>query len=151
MKVNFCFDIVLAVKDHDAAVGKYSTLFGMNPLHVAAESLIGEMRCTVFTMWNLGDKGMVFSIVSSTDPKHPISEHIASKGEGLYTVGFEADDLGPILAQARSAGVKFFDDSPMDYDLGKLLVCRPETTDNLPIFIASHKEGWWQRAQRGQQ
>jgi catechol 2,3-dioxygenase-like lactoylglutathione lyase family enzyme len=148
VKVNHCFDLVLAVKDHDAACRKYAQLLGMEPVHLAPESLPGDMHCSIFIMWNLPDRGMVFSIVSSGDPGHQINQHIAKKGEGLYLIGFEADDLAPIAAQARAAGVRFVNETPMPYDYGQLMFCDSDTTDTLPIFFASHKQGWWAQVLR---
>lgn len=148
MKVNHCFDLVLAVKDHDAASRKYGQLLGMEPTELARESLPGDMRCTIFIMWNLPDRGMCFSIVSSGDPDHQINRHIAKKGEGLYLVGFEADELGPIIQQAKAAGVRFVDETPAPYDYGQLIFCDADTTDNLPVFFSAHKQGWWEQVLR---
>ena len=60
MRANFCFDFVIGVLDHDRNVAKYHTLLGIEPIELAPESLpVPEVRCTVFPLWNLGDRGMV--------------------------------------------------------------------------------------------
>jgi len=149
MKVNHCFTIDVAVADHEAAIRKYEHLLGLKPTELAPETLPAGIRCTFFTVWNLPDRGMIFNLLSAADPSHPINQHIASRGEGVYQVGFEVDRLEPFIAQAQSAGVGFIDDTPLAYDYGRLVYCNPDTTHGVPLHFVSHNEGWWAKVQRG--
>ena len=106
MKANFCFDLVIAVQDHDASVRKYETLLEIEAIELAPETLPESgQRCTIFPLWNLGDRGMALSIVSSTDSESPLAQRIRERGEGLAYVGLDVDDVDQMLEQGRAAGM----------------------------------------------
>jgi hypothetical protein len=150
MRVNFCFDFVIAVREHDASVRKYAALFGIEPIELAPASLPEKtQRCTIFPLWNQGDRGMVFSVISSSDPASPINEGIRRRGEGLALFGIDVDDVDAMLAQGRAAGVAFETREPVAYDYGRMLNVRPESTHGVPIFFSTHSPGWWQKSLNG--
>ncbi|MBP1687329.1 MAG: Glyoxalase/Bleomycin resistance protein/Dioxygenase superfamily [Deltaproteobacteria bacterium] len=144
MRANFCFDFVIVVKDHDANVRKYHALLGIEPIELARESLPqADMRCTVFPLWNLGDRGMVLSLISSSDAASLLNQRIAQHGEGLALFGIDVDDVDAFVQQGKAAGVKFENEVPMAYDYGRMVYIRPTSTNNVPFFLSTHKPGWW--------
>jgi hypothetical protein len=150
MRANFCFDFVIAVKDHDASVKKYAALFGIEPIELAPASLPEKtQRCTIFPLWNLGDRGMVFSVISSSDPNSPINEGIRKRGEGLALFGIDVDDVDAIKAQGEAAGVQFQTAEPIAYDYGRMINVKSESTHSVPIFFSTHRPGWWQKSMNG--
>jgi len=152
MKANFCFDFVVRVADHDASVEKYQELFGIEPIELDPETLPDStMRCTIFPLWDLGDRGMVFSLVSSTNPDSALSKQIEAEGEGLMLFGVDVDDAGAIVEQGRAAGVEFQTPEPIPYDYGHMVYAKPKTTSGIPIFFSTHTPGWWQKSLAGGQ
>lgn len=150
MQVNFCFDFVIAVRDHDQNVRKYAELLGLEPIELLPESLPERtQRCTIFPLWNLGDRGMVLSIISSSDPASPINAGIRGRGEGLALFGIDVDDVDAMLRQARNAGVELQTEAPVAYDYGRMWSVRPESTNGIPFFFSTHRPGWWQKSLHG--
>jgi hypothetical protein len=150
MRANFCFDFVIAVRDHDASVKKYAGLFGIEPIEFAAESLPEKsQRCTIFPLWDQGDRGMVFSVISSSDPNSPINAGIRKRGEGLALFGLDVDDVDATMKQGEAAGVRFETAQPIAYDYGRMVNVKPETTHAVPIFFSTHRPGWWQKSLNG--
>ena len=94
MKANFCFDFVILVADHDASVRKYETLLGIEPIELDPASLpTPNTRCTVFPLWNEGDRGMVLSLVTPGDADSVQGRQLARRGEGLALFGIDVDDV----------------------------------------------------------
>lgn len=150
MKANFCFDFVIAVEDHDDAVRRYHALLEIEPIELAPETLPESgQRCTIFPLWDLGDRGMALSVVSSSDPGSPIARRIRERGEGLLYCGLDVDDVEPMLEQGRAAGMEFTTDAPVAYDYGRMLSVREDTAHNIPFFFSTHTPGWWEKAKNG--
>ncbi len=150
LKVNFCFDFVIAVANHDEAVERYQALFGIDPVEIDSATLPESgQRCTVFPMWDLGDRGMALSIVSSSDPDSPLATRVRERGEGLAYCGLDVDDVDAMIEQGRSAGFEFSTERPVEYDYGQMLSVKEETAHNIPFFFSNHDHGWWERVKRG--
>jgi hypothetical protein len=150
MRVNFCFDFVIAVQDHDAGVRKYAALFGIEPVELDPATLPdASSRCTIFPLWNLGDRGMVFSVISSSDPASAINARIHKHGEGLALFGIDVDDVDALMRQGEAAGVEFQSRESIAYDYGRMVSTRPETTSSIPLFFSTHRPGWWQKSLNG--
>jgi len=150
MRANFCFDFVIGVLDHDKNVLKYRSLLGIEPIELAPESLPArDIRCTVFPLWNLGDRGMVLSLVSSTDPASPINKQIQSSGEGLFLFGIDVDDVEEAVRQGKVAGVEFENEVPISYEYGRMVYMKPASTNRVPMFFSTHKSGWWEKTLSG--
>lgn len=150
MRANFCFDFVVRVADHDASVTRYHELFGIEPIELARDTLPDPtMRCTIFPLWDLGDRGMVFSLVSSTEPDSALNRQIEAEGEGLLLFGVDVDDVGTLIEQGRSAGVAFYTDEPVEYDYGFMVNTKPATTSGIPMVFSTHKPGWWAKSLAG--
>ena len=150
MRVNFCFDFVIAVADHDANVRKYAALFGIEPIELDPQTLPDSNgRCTIFPLWNLADRGMVFSVISSSAPASALNARIRKRGEGLVYLGLDVDDVEAMMRQGEAAGVAFQTGEPVAYDYGRMVTVRPETTNSIPIFFSTHRPGWWQKSLNG--
>ena len=150
MKVNFCFDFVIAVADHDDAVKRYRALFGLDPVELDPATLPESgQRCTIFPVWDLGDRGMVISIVSSSDPSSPLATRVRERGAGLVYCGLDVDDVDAMLEQGRAAGFEFTTESPVEYDYGRMLTVREDTAHNIPFFFSNHRPGWWEKSKSG--
>jgi|GEM_PF-3468834 len=147
---NFCFDFVIATRDHDKTVERYETILGMTPIELDPESMPEEgSRCTVFLLWNEGDKGMCLSIISSTFPDSIANRQLDKYGEGLVLFGIDVPDVNETVARAKQVGVEFVDETPMPYDYGELVFAKRETTNNIPFFFSLHKKGWWEKTLNG--
>jgi hypothetical protein len=151
MKTNFCFDFVIAVKEHDENVEKYAQLLGIEPIELAPGTLPeAGQRCTVFPLWNLEDRGMVLSIVSSSDPDSQIMKRVERQGEGVAMFGIDVDDVDAIMKD-KPSGVNFLSKEPIDYDYGRMVFVDEKTTTKVPFFFSTHRKGWWQKSLAGGQ
>ena len=146
----YCFELVIAVADHDAAVRKYQALFGLEPIELERAKLPSPgTRCTIFPMWDQGERGMVVSIVSSEDPADHVSARIAQHGEGLVYVCIDVEDIVKLRDIGHSAGVRFLSDEPAPYVVGRMLVSDPSTTHNVPFYFSQHTPDWWRLSLKG--
>ena len=107
------------------------------------------MRCTIFPLWNLEDRGMVFSLVSSTDPDSALAKQIEREGEGLMLFGLDVDDTREMVQQGKAAGVEFLSEEPTQYDYGEMVYAKAPSTNGVPMFLSTHKAGWWAKSLAG--
>jgi methylmalonyl-CoA epimerase len=96
----------IAVDDLDAAIERYTGLFGASVEHrdtvhdqgVEAASLaVGPSR---------------LELLSPLLPETPVGRFLAKRGPGLHHVAFEVSDLASQLDELRSRGVQLIDESP---------------------------------------
>ena len=150
MKANFCFDFVILVADHDASVRKYETLLGIEPIELDPATLpTPNTRCTVFPLWNEGDRGMVLSLVTPGDADSVQGRQLARRGEGLALFGIDVDDVEAVVEQGSRPCVEWMDETPTPYDYGRMVFARPSSTHDVPFFFSTHRPGWWAKTLAG--
>src|SRR3954469_14966651 len=96
--------VVIAVKDLDAAVGRYETIYGV-PVSERREAPAAGMKMAFFRQ---GDSYV--ELVSNIDEKGPIAKRLAERGEGVHLVAMKVDDLEATLADLRAKGVRLVGD-----------------------------------------
>ncbi|HEX2559677.1 VOC family protein [Phenylobacterium sp.] len=96
--------VVIAVKDLDAAVGRYETIFG-TPVSERREAPAAGMKMAFFRF-----PESFVELVSNIDDKGPIAKRLADKGEGVHLVAMHVDDLERTVAELRGKGVRLVGD-----------------------------------------
>ncbi len=91
-------NVIIAVKDLDDAVRAYEAL-GLRADHVRREPE-GGMRNAVF---QVGESNL--ELMEPTDPQNPITRFLERRGEGVYLVSLEVDDLAAEVQRLRSKGI----------------------------------------------
>ena len=96
--------VVVAVKDLDAAVSNYETLYGV-PVSERREAPAAGMKMAFFRFAE-----SYVELVSNIDDTGPIAKRLAERGEGVHIVAMQVDDLDQAVAELRGKGVRLVGD-----------------------------------------
>jgi methylmalonyl-CoA epimerase len=96
--------VVIAVKDLDAAVGRYESIYGAAP-NDRAEAPAAGMKMAFF---RFGDS--YIELVSAIGDQGPIAKRLADLGEGVHLVAMRVDDIDKTLADLREKGIRLVGD-----------------------------------------
>lgn len=96
--------IVVAVKDLEAAVGRYETIYGM-PVSERREAPPAGMRMAFFRFAD-----SYLELVSNIDDQGPIAKRLADRGEGVHLIAMQVDDLEKAVGELRDKGVRLVGD-----------------------------------------
>ncbi len=75
------------------------------------QSRFASLRCGPATL----------AVMESTAPGSPIDRYVGARGEGLFSITFEVDDIDAAMAHFRECGAEFVCDEPVrltDYSTG---------------------------------
>jgi methylmalonyl-CoA epimerase len=122
--------VVVAVKDLDAAVGKYEAIYGA-PVSDRSEAAAAGMKMAFF---RFGDSYV--ELVSNLGDEGPIARRLADRGEGVHLIAMKVDDLDATLAALREKGVRLVGDpGPGQPVRGQVFVHPSETGGVLTQLI----------------
>jgi methylmalonyl-CoA epimerase len=96
--------LVVAVKDLDASVKRYETIYGME-VSDRSEAAAAGMKMAFF---RFGESYV--ELVSNLGDEGPIARRLADRGEGVHLVAMKVDDLDKTLAELREKGVRLVGD-----------------------------------------
>jgi methylmalonyl-CoA/ethylmalonyl-CoA epimerase len=96
--------VVIAVKDLDASVGRYETIYGSS-VSDRSEAPAAGMAMAFF---RFGDS--YIELVSATGDQGPIAKRLAEQGEGVHLVAMKVDDMDATLTKLRDAGIRLVGD-----------------------------------------
>mgnify|MGYP003455266289 FL=1 len=96
--------VVIAVKDLDAAVGRYETIYGAS-VSDRSEATAAGMAMAFF---RFGDS--YIELVSATGDQGPIAKRLAEQGEGVHLVAMKGDSIDATLTRLRDAGIRLVGD-----------------------------------------
>lgn len=96
--------VVIAVKDLDAAVGRYETIYGTN-VSDRSEAPAAGMAMAFFRFG-----GSYLELVSATGDQGPIAKRLAEQGEGVHLVAMKVDDIDKTLTELRDKGIRLVGD-----------------------------------------
>lgn len=96
--------VVIAVKDLDAAVGRYETIYGTK-VSDRSEAPAAGMAMAFFRFG-----GSYLELVSATGDQGPIAKRLAEQGEGVHLVAMKVDDIDKMLTELRDKGIRLVGD-----------------------------------------
>lgn len=96
--------VVIAVKDLDAAVGNYESIYGQ-PVSDRSEAPPAGMAMAFF---RFGESYV--ELVSATSDQGPIANRLAKQGEGVHLVAMRVDNLEKTLSELRDKGIRLVGD-----------------------------------------
>jgi methylmalonyl-CoA/ethylmalonyl-CoA epimerase len=99
-------EISLVVRDLEAAVKRYTTLFGLT-VHHRMESKEFGFKNAILPL-GLGH----IELMEPTDPNKAVGKFLAKNGEGVYLIGFKCDDIAGGVKQIRAGGARVDDRRP---------------------------------------
>lgn len=96
--------VVIAVKDMEAAIGKYEAVYGQ-PV-----SDRGEPPGAGFTTAFFRFAESYVELVCPTGDQGPVAKRLADSGEGVYMIAMKVDDIDSTLKDLRGKGVRLIGD-----------------------------------------
>lgn len=96
--------VVVAVKDLDASVARYETIYGM-AVSERREAPAAGMKMAFF---HLAESYV--ELVSNIDDQGPIAKRLADRGEGVHLIAMKVDDIDATLVSLRAKGVRLVGD-----------------------------------------
>jgi lactoylglutathione lyase/methylmalonyl-CoA/ethylmalonyl-CoA epimerase len=96
--------VVVAVKDLDAAVGRYETLYGTS-VSDRSEAAQAGMKMAFFRF-----PDSYVELVSNLGNDGPIAKRLEERGEGVHLIAMKVDDLEKAVAELRDKGVRLVGD-----------------------------------------
>ncbi len=105
----------IAVASLDEAVPIWENLLGLKCERI--EEVPSQKVRTAF--FDVG--GVHIELLEPTSEDSPIAKSIASRGEGVHHVAFATNDVVGQLSQAKSAGAKLINETPVAGAGGKLV------------------------------
>lgn len=114
--------VVVAVKDLDAAVDRYETIFGQ-AVSERREAPAAGMKMAFFRF-----PASFVELVSNIDGTGPIAKRLAERGEGVHLIAMKVDDVDKAVAELREKGVRLVGDpGPGNPVKGQVFVHPSET------------------------
>jgi methylmalonyl-CoA epimerase len=99
-------ELSVVVRDLEAAIERYTRLFGLTVHHRAESREFGFKNAILPT--GLGH----IELMEPTDPAKPVGKFLARHGEGVYLVGFETKDIPAAVAHLKAQGARVDDRRP---------------------------------------
>lgn len=96
--------VVIAVKDLEAAVGRYETIYGVG-VSERREAPQAGMKMAFFRF-----PDSYVELVSNLGDEGPIAKRLEERGEGIHLVAMQVDDLDRTVAELREKGVRLVGD-----------------------------------------
>ena len=104
MKLKRVEHVAIAVHDMQASMKMLEETLG---LELDYEERIGDTR---LAMYPVGETSI--ELLQAEGPASQVNEWIEGKGESLYHLCFEVDDIDAALAELKGKGVKLIDETP---------------------------------------
>lgn len=100
--------VALAVADLDAAVDRWTAVWGLEVVHreIVADQGVEEV------LLEAPDGGAAVQLLGALGPDTPVGRFLGRRGEGLHHIAWEVDDLPAVLAALTAAGVELVDRTP---------------------------------------
>ncbi len=99
--------VAIAVKDVDKAVEFYSKTLGLK----VTDTIEQPDQKVKNVFMKLGDASV--ELIAGLGPDNPVDKFIAKKGEGLYCLSIQVDDLDKTAKELEKKGMKVVDASPL--------------------------------------
>ncbi|MBU2647096.1 methylmalonyl-CoA epimerase [bacterium] len=126
--------IGIAVTSLDEAIPFYEKALGLKCQHV--ETVVSQKVKTAF--FHVGE--VHIELLEPTDPDSPVAKFLAKNGPGVHHIAFAADDVAIQLNQAKEAGCRLINESPIDGAGGKKVAfLHPKSTFGVLTEFCSEK------------
>lgn len=96
--------VVIAVKDLDAAIGRYESIYDTK-VSDRNEAPAAGMAMAFF---RFGDS--YIELVSNVGDQGPIAKRLSEQGEGVHLVAMKVDDVDKTVAELRGKGIRLVGD-----------------------------------------
>lgn len=107
----------IAVRDLDAAVDLYTSLFGLTVAGRETNDEQGVREAMLYVADSPGGASYV-QLLEPLGPETPVGRFLAARGEGVHHIGYGVADVAASLATLRERGVRLVDERPRHGSLG---------------------------------
>jgi methylmalonyl-CoA/ethylmalonyl-CoA epimerase len=134
MKIKRIEHIAIAVNDMDAHGKNLEAIFGLNKDY---EEQIGETR---LAMYPIGETSL--ELLEAVGPSSKVGDWIKERGQSLFHLCFEVEDIDAALVELKEKGVKLLDETPRNGHGGsRIAFINPESTGDILIELAEIPAG----------
>ena len=105
-RIGDAIEISVVVRDLEAAVKRYSELFGLS-VHKRGESKEFGFKNAILPL----GKGHI-ELMEPTDPNKAVGKFLAKRGEGVYLIGFDTADVAGGVKHLKEKGARVDDRRP---------------------------------------
>lgn len=130
MKVKRVEHIAIAVRDLEAAKRTFQDALGLG-LEYEEEFAHYHTRIAMFPV------GQTYlELMQGTAPVSDVTQWIADKGEGLYHICLEVEDIEGALAELKAKGVRLLDERPrVGHANSRIAFLDPGSTANVLVEL----------------
>ena len=129
MKIKRVEHIAIAVHNLQESKAMLENIFGFN---LELEEKIGA---TNLAMYPVGETYL--ELVQTDEPETMLSDWIGEKGQSLFHLCFEVENIDDALDELRQKGIKLLNDTPRPGHGGSRIVfLDPQSTGNILIELA---------------
>jgi methylmalonyl-CoA/ethylmalonyl-CoA epimerase len=107
----------IAVRDLEAAVDLYTSLFGLTVAGRETNEAQGVREAMLYVADAPGGASYV-QLLEPLGPDTPVGRFLATRGEGVHHIGYGVDDVAASLASLADQGVRLVDERPRHGSLG---------------------------------
>jgi methylmalonyl-CoA/ethylmalonyl-CoA epimerase len=93
-------ELSVVVRDLESAIGRFTKLFGLRAVKRGESKEFGFKNAIL--PLGIGH----IELLQPTDPDKAVGRFLARHGEGVYLVGFEAEDIPGAVAQLKAQGAR---------------------------------------------
>tara|TARA_B100000749_G_scaffold241414_1_gene201723 strand:+ start:461 stop:871 length:411 start_codon:yes stop_codon:yes gene_type:complete len=134
MKIKRVEHIALAVHDMAKSMAMLENTLG---LKLDYEETIGETKLAMFPVGET-----YLELLQAGGPASPVADWIAERGQSLYHLCFEVEDIDAALKELRDKGVKLLDETPKGGHGGsRIAFLDPASTGDILIELAELPAG----------
>jgi len=128
--------IGVAVEDLDAALKTYADGLVMPVVH---REVVEEQGVEAILL-DVGE-GHV-ELLAPLGPDTPVGKYLAKKGPGIHHVAYQVEEIEPVLASLRAAGMRLIDETPRIGIRGsRVAFLHPSSTGGVLTEIVQPAEG----------
>ncbi len=129
MKIKRVEHVAIAVHNIQESKNMLEEIFGFN---LELEEQIGS---TKLAMYPVGETYL--ELLQTVESGTPLADWIADKGQSLFHICFEVEDIDTALDELRQKGVKLLNETPRPGHGGSRIVfLDPQSTGNILIELA---------------
>lgn len=134
MKIKRVEHIAIAVHDMSESMAMLERTLG---LKLDYEETISD---TKLAMYPVGETYL--ELLQAGGPASPVAEWVAERGQSLFHLCFEVDDIDAALEELRGKGVKLLDETPKGGHGGsRIAFLDPASTGDILIELAEMPAG----------
>lgn len=129
-KVTSINHIAVVVDDMEKSLAFWRDALGI-PIHELREVAAEKSRVAFLPL-----EGSEIELVQPTSGDSGIAKYLAKRGPGMHHICVEVDDIGAMLAQLRSRGVRLINEEPRESADGKKYAfVHPESANGVLVEL----------------